>query len=76
MFFIIVASNNSVLQRKPELRELLNFLSCIAHRYSIIGVLLNVPNQGLYPLPEFYQNNLITVLQYWMDNGNDRDSPV
>ena len=65
-----------MLQSKPELRELLNLLSCIAHRYFIIGVLLNVPIQGLLPLPKFYQDNLITVLQYWMDNGNDRDSPV
>ena len=52
---------------------MLSLLSSIAHKYLIIGTLLNVPNFSLLDLPEFYQGNLIKVLQYWIENG---DSPT
>ena len=50
-----------------------SLLSSIAHKYLIIGTLLNVPDSGLLDLPQFHQGNLIKVLQYWIENG---DSPT
>ena len=52
---------------------MLPLLSSIAHKYLIIGTLLNVPDLGLHDLSQFHQGNLIKVLQYWIDNG---DSPT
>ena len=52
---------------------MLSLLSPIAHKYLFIGTLLNVPDLGLLNLPQFHQENLIKVLQYWIENG---DSPT
>ena len=60
------------MSKKPELRHLFSLLSPIAHKYLIIGTLLNVPDLDLLTvdLPQFHQTNLIKVLQYWMENGD------
>ena len=54
---------------------MLSLLSAIAPKYSIIGALLNVPisTLGLIALPQYHCDNLMTVLQYWIENG---DSPT
>ena len=65
---------------KPELRDLVDILAPLAPQYHAIGVRLNVPMNELglidLPLPQLYQKNLITTLEWWMKNGDRVGSPV
>ena len=67
-----------LLDTKPELRDLIDLLAPLAPQYHTVGVRLNVPMNelGLINLPQFYQQNLITTLEWWMKNGDKVGSPV
>ena len=67
-----------LLDTKPELRDLINLLAPLAPKYLAIGIRLNVPMDelGLYHLPRFCQEDLITTLEWWMKNGDKVGSPV
>ena len=76
MFYSFVITD--VIYKKPELRHLFQLLAPVAHQYLQIGILLNVPDMGLDPLPHYHQSNLQRILKYWLSNG-DRpavNSPV
>ena len=55
---------------KPELRDLIDLLVPLAPQYHAIGVRLSVPMRELglvdLPLPQLYQKNLITTLEWWI----------
>ena len=67
-----------LLDTKPELRDLIDLLAPLAPKYYAVGIRLNVPMDelGLINLPQFYQQNLITTLEWWMKNGDKVGSPV
>ena len=67
-----------LLDAKPELRDLVDLLAPLASKYRYVGFRLNVPvdELGLIDLPQFYQMNLVTVLEWWIENGDRVDSPV
>ena len=67
-----------LLDTKPELRDLIDLLAPLAPKYLAVGIRLNVPMDelGLIDLPQFYQKNLITTLEWWMKNGDKVGSPV
>ena len=67
-----------LLDTKPELRDLVDLLAPLAPKYLAIGIRLKVPidELGLYHLPRFYQEDLITILKWWIENGDKVGSPV
>ena len=67
-----------LLDTKPELSDLIDLLAPLAYRYEAIGIRLKLPmyKLGLYHWPRFQQEDLITVLKYWIENGGEDGSPV
>ena len=56
----------------------MNILVPLAPKYLAVGIRLNVPidELGLYHLPRFHQDDLITILNWWTKNGDKVGSPV
>ena len=67
-----------LLDTKPELRDLIDLLAPLAPQYHAVGIRLNVPMNklGLYHLPHFNREDLITTLEWWIENGDKVGSPV
>ena len=67
-----------LLDTKPELRDLIDVLAPLAPKYHAIGIRLNVPMDklDLIDSPQFYQLNLITILEWWIAIGDKVGSPV
>ena len=68
-----------LLDTKPELRDLIDLLAPLAPQYLAVGIRLKVPMgdiTGLYHLPRFNQQDLITTLEWWIENGDKFGSPV
>ena len=67
-----------LLDTKPELRDLVDLLAPLAPKYLAVGIRLKVPMDelGLYHLPHFNREDLITTLEWWMKNGDKVGSPV
>ena len=68
-----------LLDTKPELRDLVDLLAPLAPKYLAVGIRLKVPMNdiaGLYHLPHFNREDLITTLEWWMKNGDKVGSPV
>ena len=60
------------------MRHLVELLAPLAPKYETIGILLKVPMDelGLHHLPRFYREDLITILKWWINNGDKVGSPV
>lgn len=58
--------------------DLLKLLAPLAPKYEFIEICLKVPMNtlGLIYLPEFFPKNLLTTLQWWIENGAKVDLPV
>ena len=62
-----------LLESRPQLTELYTLLDNVSNQYAKIGGFLGVPNtiDGLNPLSSNF-DNLSTILQWWLDNGDNR----
>ena len=59
----------TLLDTKPQLKDLRRLLAPLASKYEVIGNRLGVPFLGLIPLPQFDQQNLNTILEWWINKS-------
>ena len=60
-----------LLDKKPQLDDLLRLFKSSAAHYKVIGIALSVPVGDLVPYPGATINNLILVFERWIDSDND-----
>ncbi|XP_019863479.1 PREDICTED: uncharacterized protein LOC109592482 [Amphimedon queenslandica] len=60
-----------LLDKKPQLNDLLQLFKSYAAQYKVIGVALSVPVDDLLPIPGAATHNLICVFERWIASNEE-----